>query len=185
MTGRRARPVIVAALALAALTLAAPAGSGTNPWRSLHRPLHLPVVKPGARCPVTSAELVAPGISQAQGRGPVYPVLTWPTLSFSLLAKPQQIWYPSEWSGQKTLWIARPGFRGRVLIRGRELGGINIVGFGPKRIPAGELHLQIARDRQWSSLATYTRLRAPGCYAFQIDGPTFSRVVVFRAVGTS
>jgi hypothetical protein len=29
---------------------------------------------------------------------------------------------------------------------------------------------------------SYTRLRAPGCYAYQIDGLTFSRVIVFRAV---
>src|SRR3954469_12277565 len=102
MTGRR--PAIVAALSLAALALASAAGSGTDPWQNLHRPLHLPAVKAGGRCPVTSAALVAPGISQAQGRGPVYPVLAWPTLRFSLLAKPGQAWYPSEWSGQKTLW---------------------------------------------------------------------------------
>jgi hypothetical protein len=35
------------------------------------------------------------------------------------------------------------------------------------------------------TVTTFTRLRAPGCYAWQIDGPTFSRVVVFRAVGTN
>jgi hypothetical protein len=179
------RPAFLAAAALAALALAAPAGSGTDPWKKLHRPLHLPVVQAGARCPVTTAELVAPGISPAQGHGPVYPVLAWPTLRFSLLSKPGQAWYPSEWSGQKTLWIASPKFRGRVLVRGHELGGINQVGFGQDQLPAGELRMTIARSKQWSSVATYTRLRAPGCYAWQIDGPTFSRVVVFRAVGTS
>jgi hypothetical protein len=36
--------------------------------------------------------------------------------------------------------------------------------------------------RQWRSAGTYTRVRAAGCYAYQIDGTTFSRVVVFRAV---
>ena len=29
---------------------------------------------------------------------------------------------------------------------------------------------------------SYTRVRGPGCYAYQIDGTTFSRVIVFRAV---
>jgi hypothetical protein len=28
---------------------------------------------------------------------------------------------------------------------------------------------------------SYTRLRGPGCYAYQVDGTSFSRVVVFRA----
>ena len=28
---------------------------------------------------------------------------------------------------------------------------------------------------------SYTRLRAPGCYAYQVDGTTFSRVIVFQA----
>ena len=35
--------------------------------------------------------------------------------------------------------------------------------------------------KQWRQTATYTRVRAEGCYAYQIDGTTFSRVVVFRA----
>ena len=181
MTGRRSLALL--ALALAALAAAAPAGSGTDPWKKLHRPLHLPVVKSGGRCPVTSAELVAPGVSRAQGQGPVYPVNAYPRLVFSLLARPGQVWYPSEWSGQKTLWIAQPKFTGRVLIRGHELGGINQVGFGPEHTPAGELRLVIKGSRSWWTAPTYTRLRAPGCYAWQIDGARFSRVVVFRAAG--
>jgi hypothetical protein len=28
-------------------------------------------------------------------------------------------------------------------------------------------------------------LPAPGCYAWQIDAPSFSRVIVFSAVGTN
>ncbi len=181
MTGRRALLLLLAAVA--ALTAAAPAGSSrTDPWAKLRRPLHLPALKSG-RCPVTSAELVAPGITLAQGQGPIYPVDAYPSLRFSLLSKRGQVWYPSRWSGQKTTWIARPRFTGRVLVRGHELGGINQVGFGPARTPAGELHLQIKGTRSWWTAATYTRLRAPGCYAWQIDGPKFSRVVVFRAAG--
>ncbi len=180
MTGRRA--LLLLAAAVMALAAAAPAGSGNDPWAKLRRPLHLPALKSG-RCPVTSAGLVAPGITLAQGHGPVFPVDAYPSLTFSLLARPGQVWYPSEWSGQKTMWIAQPKFTGRVLVRGHELGGINQVGFGPARTPAGELHLQIKGSRSWWTAATYTRLRAPGCYAWQIDGPTFSRVVVFRAAG--
>jgi hypothetical protein len=28
---------------------------------------------------------------------------------------------------------------------------------------------------------SYARVRAPGCYAFQIDGTMFSRIIVFEA----
>jgi len=181
MTGSRALLLLVAALA--ALVAAVPAGSDTGPWVKLHRPLHLPRLKNGQRCPVTSAQAVAPGITVAQGGGPVYPVNTYPTMRFTLVTHPGQVWHPSQWSGQKTLWIAAPRFTGRVLIRGHELGGINQVGFGPNRKPAGELRLTVKDERGWSQFPTYTRVRAPGCYAFQIDSPTFSRVVVFAAQG--
>jgi hypothetical protein len=34
---------------------------------------------------------------------------------------------------------------------------------------------------KWLGYASYTRMREAGCYAYQVDGTTFSRVVVFRA----
>jgi hypothetical protein len=33
----------------------------------------------------------------------------------------------------------------------------------------------------WQNLPSFTRLRAAGCYAWQVDGTSFSRVIVFRA----
>jgi len=35
----------------------------------------------------------------------------------------------------------------------------------------------------WRQFPSYTRVRARGCYAYQIDGTNFSTVVVFRAGG--
>ena len=29
---------------------------------------------------------------------------------------------------------------------------------------------------------SYTRVRGPGCYAYQVDGTSFSRVIVFEAI---
>ena len=43
-------------------------------------------------------------------------------------------------------------------------------------VPSTELHLPYSGDRP-----SYTRLRAPGCYAYQVDGPNFSYPVAFRA----
>jgi len=36
--------------------------------------------------------------------------------------------------------------------------------------------------REWPS---YTRLRASGCYGWQVDGETFATVIIFRATITS
>ena len=35
----------------------------------------------------------------------------------------------------------------------------------------------------WPAMNTYTRVRASGCYAYQVDGIGFSYHIVFKAVG--
>jgi hypothetical protein len=47
-------------------------------------------------------------------------------------------------------------------------------------VPPVELRIP-ATNRALRYRPSYTRLRAPGCYAYQIDGTTFSRVIVFAA----
>jgi hypothetical protein len=87
----------------------------------------------------------------------------------------------SAWKGARVNWRAS-GYSGPILIRGRELGGSGAVGFGEGHVPYDELQLLGAAvdapPRQWPS---FTRVRAPGCYAYQVDGTTFSAVIVFRA----
>jgi hypothetical protein len=34
---------------------------------------------------------------------------------------------------------------------------------------------------EWRNFHSYTRLRAPGCYAYQVDGAGFSDSIVFKA----
>jgi hypothetical protein len=84
-------------------------------------------------------------------------------------------------------WASTPSYRGPVLIRGGELGGAHPVGFGEGHVPYDELQLlkpgasspgAPAGTREWPS---YTRVRTAGCYAYQVDGTTFSTVIVFRA----
>ena len=70
-----------------------------------------------------------------------------------------------------------PRYAGRVLVRGRRLDGPGLVRFGRGLVPALELRMPAGRREQPS----FTRLRSPGCYAYQVDGRTFSRVVIFRA----
>ena len=119
----------------------------------------------------------------AQRKGPVWPVLAFPQLNFNYPVRPEQIYYPSRWSGNKVLWIANR-YRGPVLIRGVQLDGLNELRFGLGHIPAREMRLSSVGGSSaggWQNRPSTTRLRAPGCYAWQVDGTTFSRVIVFRA----
>jgi hypothetical protein len=95
----------------------------------------------------------------------------------------------SAWRGARVTWTATPGYTGPVLIRGRRLGGSGAVGFGEGHVPYDELQLLAAGTgapamsgggRAWLSV---TRVRSPGCYAYQIDGTSFSSVIVIRATG--
>ena len=161
-----------------------PTASGS--WAALRRPLRIPRLDAGSRCPVAEAHSVSRSFGVALGPGPVFPVGLGETatLRFSYPVRPGQGWYPSEWSGNKVRWIGAPTYRGPVLIRGRQLDGPNLVRFENGRLPPAELRLDPIAGRApggWRHRATSTRLRAAGCYAYQVDGTAFSRVIVFRA----
>jgi hypothetical protein len=176
------RPLWVLAVFGALALLLPVAASGSDPWAKLRRPLHIPHLAPGAPCPVTPAKSTKFGM--AQGRGPVWPVLGFPRVSFYYPVPPQAAYYPSDWSGNKILWIARR-YRGRVLIRGAQLDGPNSLRFGLAHMPATEMRLLSVGGSSpggWQNRPSTTRLRAPGCYAWQVDGTTFSRIIVFKAV---
>ncbi|HEX6715439.1 MAG TPA: hypothetical protein VF066_18750 [Thermoleophilaceae bacterium] len=172
--------------AAVALLGSAPQAPAKDPWAKLRRPLHIPRIANDAPCPVTPAHRVSPDFAPAQGSGPVYPVGAFPTFGFIYPTTPaQESWYPSKWSGNKLLWVARPHFRGPVLIRGRQLDGPNELRFEDGVNPAREFRLRGiggSTPSGWQNRPSYTRLRAPGCYGWQIDGATFSRVIVFRAI---
>jgi hypothetical protein len=93
----------------------------------------------------------------------------------------------SPWKAARVEWVASGSYRGPVLIRGARTDGSGAIGFGEGHVPADELQLlqsgqQVPKPagggRAWLS---FTRVRAPGCYAYQIDGTSFSRVITFRA----
>jgi hypothetical protein len=91
----------------------------------------------------------------------------------------------SDWGGQKVLWVVDPSYHGSVLIRGRRLDGTEPVRFDGGREPARQLRLLPPPGNTtggWANYPSYTRLRAAGCYGYQIDGSSFSKVIVFRAV---
>ena len=142
--------------------------SGAVPG-SLRRALHLPSAGSGSACPVSA------------GSSPVTPSGGGDLTVSSFIG--------SAWQGARVTWTAASSYTGPVLIRGRQLGGSGAVGFGEGHVPYDELQLLAAGagapagsggGRAWLSV---TRVRSPGCYADQVDGTSFSTVIVFRATG--
>lgn len=160
-------------------------------WTPLRRRLHIPQLAPGSPCPAASPQgtigqhgSTGPSRAPAFGPGPAYPVgfsadggtatlvLVWPATNES---------YPG-WAGTKVLWTV-PRYYGAVLIRGGQLDGSNALGFdiGPqwtdKVLP--ELRF-IGPELDLHPAATF--VRAPGCYAYQVDTRRSSYVIVFEAL---
>jgi hypothetical protein len=91
----------------------------------------------------------------------------------------------SRWGGQALKWDGAPSYHGPVLIRGRKLTGHDGLGFGAGDVPLAEMDLPPGGGDShaggWRFWSGYARLRSPGCYGMQVDGTTFSEVIVFRA----
>jgi hypothetical protein len=152
-------------------------------WHRLQRPMKVPSVADGAACPTSAANgsLSRIGFTGiAWGPGPAYPVLApdRPVLRYLDPIPPQSLIFGSAWFGNKVLWaVDRASYRGPILIRGRQLDGPNKVRFGPASVPAPELRLRPTG----TGYPSFTRVRAPGCYAYQVDGLGFSYTIVFEA----
>ncbi len=157
----------------------------------LWRPLSLPTLAPGATCPVAAARLVSNSFGPAVGDGPVFAVglAAKAVFRFEYPPSKRSIFYGSEWGGNKVLWIGDPSYAGPVLVRGAQLDGPHLVGFSVGGGSAAYANLQFPPGKQqgdhgWRSWPSETRLQASGCYAYQVDGTTFSEVIVFRAIAT-
>jgi hypothetical protein len=151
------------------------------------RPFDVLPLKPGASCPV-SRQQTASGLSAdfgtgpAVGTGPIYALMG--EMKVGTLA-----YHPTPPQGgvslSKVLWIARPDLMGTVLIRGHQIdgpvNGQNWIQFGMDDAVDLALQWEIGLQTGWASLPSEIRLLAAGCYAFQVDGTTFSRVIVFEA----
>lgn len=150
-------------------------------------PLHLPTLSAGEPCPISQGRQLSPAFAPGLGTGPAYPVgIPNGVLRFEYPpSRTNTIFGDSDWGGQKVLWVVDPSYHGAVLIRGGRLDGTESVRFGSARDPARLLWLPLEASTVsggWPNYPSYTRLRAAGCYGYQIDGRSFSKVIVFRAV---
>jgi hypothetical protein len=156
---------------------------GGDAWAALRaRPLVLPTVPAGSACPITPGQVVSPDYGPALGPGPVYPVGFGAEGVAHLTGANQE----GGWLYVKVLWIVDPAYKGPALVRGHQIDGPDEMGFDRGPNPSPELQLDqqnaLSGGGQWPNWPTYTRIKGSGCYAYQIDGTNFSKVVVFSAV---
>jgi hypothetical protein len=142
------------------------------------RPLIDRRIAAGEPCPVTT-QTGRTNSNTGLGPGPAYPI--GPANVITMPMPPPERYGP-EWSGRKRVWILDRRYAVRALVRGYQLDGTNEVRFvrGPQWTdekmlnPIRELPVE-------GDTPSLTRLRAPGCYAYQVDGRGFSYLVIFEA----
>lgn len=172
---------LAAALVLASCSsspVASPptASAAPAPGQLEARPLRLPTFGAALACPTTPgapANTFSPfGTGFTPGTGPVYPDLGDAVIASAIPTK--------------VLWFARPSYRGSILIRGRQIDGSGVVTLGTG--PDTQTSLRLASPGAdasgtggWRNWPSYTFVAEPGCYAYQVDGDTFSETIVFRA----
>jgi hypothetical protein len=156
--------------------------AGPIPTALKHR-LHLPVLRTGQRCPATRGTPF--NTSQfggiALGAGPVRVLAGSNRHGIAKLINPTSV---PPWLALKTLWFSMPAYQGPFVIRVKRLDrhGPAALGEGPVVAP-----LVVPPGPTLNSFFGYRTVpgglwvRAAGCYAWQVDGLTFSEIIVVRA----
>jgi hypothetical protein len=158
---------------------ACPAGLVTR-WDLLSsRPLTDLQIAPGAPCPVTTTTGKV-GQYDGLGPGPAFPIGTSAVVTMRF--PPPEGW-GEEWSGTKRLWLLETRHAWRALVRGRQLDGPNELRFvlGRPAFTPEKVLSPVRGLRLIGTSPSQTRMRAPGCYAYQVDTRTRSYLVVFEA----
>jgi hypothetical protein len=155
----------------------------------LARPLELPSVQAGQPCPVTPAQdhspVAQPADARGPGAGPLYPINLY-LGEDAVVQLREQTPDPDGLYEIKVVWAsAGGGYQGPVVVRVGRIDGpgrgrvrlyydpaaargdavVFVVGAVPEDFPSG------------------TYVTGPGCYAYRLDGRTFTQVIVFRVVG--
>jgi hypothetical protein len=152
------------------------------------RPLHIEKLGAGESCPTARPRKLSPAFGPGLGDGPVYPLgfSERGVLRFAYPPPKNSLFAGSDWGGQKVLWVSDPKYGGPILIRGQQLDGSNQVRFGQGSAAilqelAFRRHSADNWSGGWRNFPSYTRLRSPGCYGYQVDGAGFTDIIVFRA----
>ena len=85
----------------------------------------------------------------------------------------------------KTLWFSVPAYQGPFIIRAKRLGHPGPVALGegptvaPLVVPPGPT---LNGTGGWREAPGGLWVRTPGCYAWQVDGLTFSEIIIVHAL---
>jgi hypothetical protein len=175
-----------------------------GPAEVLDRPLRFPRVLPGQSCPITRGRERRTGLigGYALGPGPAYPILAIRRDRNGIYHYGSML-TDNGWWIVETSWMIDAREQGAMLLRGASLTGAPLIlfvattgtrelnrqttfGKSPPIELYGQLVLLTGKDvpnisksgtREYASA---TAILGPGCYAFQVDGKTFSNVIVFQ-----
>jgi hypothetical protein len=149
------------------------------------RPLRLPSLAAGDLCPVTQPTQLDPPPPPGHELGPGV-VLGHAPLIFDGGNRLQVRAEPTRpgWYGTKTPWASRTGYLGWALIRAARLDGPG----------QAQVELQLADgttqtndalpvnvQADWQFWPGTTEVTSAGCYAYQVDGSSFTDLIVFQA----
>lgn len=155
---------------------------GTGAATLLSRPMRLPSVASGSACPVTPIAHVTAAVTDPRGKGPLYFGGPMPKGGFPF---------------NKTVYTTVGGAPGPILLRGGRIDGAGRVKFSGSPAdpsekadippsPGGEpgsgswaFYLAILDPGPDNALYVYPS--TPGCYAVQVDAPSFEEVIVLQA----
>jgi hypothetical protein len=163
-----------------------PGAAGAIP-AALKRPPHFPALRPGQRCPATSGHTVSTGQfgGIALGDGPVRVLIANTGDLRHGTANLFRHTSAPPWLGLKTLWYSMPAYQGPFVIRAKHLNGPGPVALGegpvvaPLVVPPGPT---LNSGEGYREAPGGLWVKAPGCYAWQVDSLTFSEIIVVHAV---
>lgn len=163
--------------------------SGSVPV-SLIRPLRFPVLRRGAPCPTTFGErLISPDFAGiALGNGPVRVRIDNAGNLLRGSVGLGDTSFPG-WHAFKTHWLSVPSYQGPILVRAKRLDRVGRISLGdapnqaaPLVVPPGP---SLNDSSGWRDVPYPTWVKTPGCYGWQIDGRTFTEIVIIRGVPLS
>lgn len=162
----------------------------------MQRPLRVPSLTSGQSCPISSYRLLSndPGHVMVYGISPVF-------LSADLIpTKGEILTYgyfplylegPSVWLSTGTWWNIDIHFHGILLFHGKRIDQPGEVRFNYRTDPPDRFWIFSTHDlasvnatkgRYYISFGISPRIQSPGCYAIQVDGQSFSEVIVIQVV---
>jgi hypothetical protein len=147
------------------------------------RPLRLPTLSTEAACPLATPAKISEGLGPAVGEGPIFAVsfAGSPVVSLGELTR-----YADGYYRLKVLWVVTDSYTAPALVRGGRIDRP-----GEVRFNDGDAALRLSMrsfvfspgvPRTWRQFPSHTDVKEPGCYAWQVDGTTFTETIAFAVV---